>query len=78
MTLALQIRNVPEEVRDALVEQASARGQSLQAFLLDLVRAQARRSANTAVLQRFRDRVDGSSVLPGDTAAMVAEEHGGR
>lgn len=74
MTIALQIRNVPEDVRDALVEQAGAKGQSLQAFLLELVRLQASRSANTSVLQRFAGRTDGSRSLPGETAAALGEE----
>lgn len=58
--VALQIRNVPEDVRDALAEQARARGQSLQAFLLSLVEAEARRSTNLALFDRFSGRDDGS------------------
>ncbi|HVX47093.1 MAG TPA: hypothetical protein VHC49_24590 [Mycobacteriales bacterium] len=57
---ALQIRNVPEDVRRTLTERAQARGQSLQAFLLTLVEQEARRSRNLAVLDRFTDRGDGS------------------
>ena len=58
--VALQIRDVPEEVRQRLVAQAAARGQSLQAFLLTLVTDEARRSTNLALLQRFAGRRDGS------------------
>ncbi|MER7167518.1 hypothetical protein ABT336_15805 [Micromonospora sp. NPDC000207] len=66
--VALQIRDVPEEVRDVLAAQAKARGQSLQAYLLDLVETQARRLRNTA-LDRFAGRSDGARSLPGESAA---------
>jgi antitoxin FitA len=72
--VALQIRDVPEEVRDVLADQARAHGQSLQAYLLDLIETQARRARNVAVLDRFADRSDGSRVLPGETPAELAEE----
>lgn len=60
--VALQIRDVPDHVRDALAQQARARGQSLQAFLLSLVQAEARRSTNLALLDRFSARDDGSQL----------------
>jgi plasmid stability protein len=67
--VAIQIREVPDEVRAALNEQAAARGQSLQAFLLALVTAQARRSTNSSLLERFAGRSDGSRL----TADQIAE-----
>jgi hypothetical protein len=67
MSVALQIRDVPEEVRDALAEMARQRGQSLQAFLLALVEQEARFARNLAVLRRFEGRVDGVD----DQAAVV-------
>lgn len=60
--IALQIRDVPEEVRDALAQRARARGQSLQAFLLSLLQDEARRSRNLALLERLTDRSDGSQL----------------
>ncbi|MFE3541814.1 hypothetical protein ACFXK0_02445 [Nocardia sp. NPDC059177] len=51
--VALQIRDVPESLRDQLVALAQRRGQSLQAFLFDLVRDEARRQDNIAVLKQF-------------------------
>lgn len=57
--VALQIRGVEDEVGEALVRRADERGQSLQGFLLDLVRAEARRTRNIEVLRRFSDRSDG-------------------
>ncbi|MGI8592594.1 MAG: FitA-like ribbon-helix-helix domain-containing protein, partial [Nakamurella sp.] len=40
--VALQIREVPDDIRQALADRAAARGQSLQSFLLSLVTAEAR------------------------------------
>lgn len=51
--VALQIREVPEELRDRLNELARQRGQSLQAYLFDVLRDEARRQDNLAVLDRF-------------------------
>ncbi len=71
--VALQIRDVPDEVRQTLAERARARGQSLQAFLLSLVEDEARRSENLAVLARFADRTDGSQ-LPVGQATEALEQ----
>ena len=67
--VALQIRDVPDDIRQTLAEQAAARGQSLQAFLLTLVTNEARRSTNLAVLERFGTRQDGSQL----STAQVTE-----
>lgn len=48
--VALQIRDVPDDVRDVLAAHARAQGQSLQAFLLDLVRREAGFARNQALL----------------------------
>jgi len=69
--VALQIRDVPEDVRRTLAERARARGQSLQAFLLSLVEDEARRCANLALLDRFVGREDGSRLsVSGATDAL--------
>lgn len=60
--VALQIRDVPEDIRRALAARAAARGQSLQSFLLTLVTEEALRSNNLALLERFADRQDGSQL----------------
>lgn len=67
--VALQIRDVPEDVRDALAGLAAARGQSLQSYLLILVTNEARQSTNLALLDRFSTRHDGSRL----SAAEVVE-----
>jgi hypothetical protein len=72
--VAIQIRDVPEAVRDALAAQARARGQSLQAYLLELVEMQARRLRNTDLLHRFAGRSDGTRSLPGETSAELARQ----
>ncbi len=58
--VALQIRDVPADIRLVLADQAAARGQSLQAFLLRVITDEARRSSNLALLGRFEGRADGS------------------
>ncbi len=62
--VALQIREVPDDIRQTLADRAAARGQSLQAFLLSLVTDEARRSTNLALLERFGARQDGSQLSP--------------
>ncbi|MFI5834422.1 FitA-like ribbon-helix-helix domain-containing protein [Micromonospora sp. NPDC051300] len=74
--VALQIRDVPEDVRNALAAEARARGQSLQAYLLELVETQARRLRNAAILDGFGGRSDGTRSLPGESAADLADDRG--
>ncbi len=58
--VALQIRDVPDDIRQTLADLAAARGQSMQSFLLSLVTDEARRSTNLTILERFGSRRDGS------------------
>ncbi|MGH9073029.1 MAG: hypothetical protein ACRDZQ_02760 [Acidimicrobiales bacterium] len=67
--VALQIRGVPDDIRQTLADRAAARGQSLQSFLLALVTNEARRSTNLALLERFGGRQDGSQL----STAQVTE-----
>jgi len=71
--VALQIRDVPDDVRDTLAELARVRGQSLQAFLLSIVVTEARRSANAALLERFSDRTDGTRLTTADAVTALEE-----
>ncbi|MFF3562270.1 hypothetical protein ACFYXS_19745 [Streptomyces sp. NPDC002574] len=64
--VALQIRDVPEYLRDRLAAIAEERGQSLQAYLLDLVRDEVRRRDNLAVLERFSRSTYGMRLSEGD------------
>jgi hypothetical protein len=52
MTVALQIRDVPDDVRDMLAAEAKRQGQSVQAYLLDLVEREARLLRNEYAFQR--------------------------
>jgi plasmid stability protein len=42
MTVALQIRDVPDDIRDVIAERAAQRGQSMQTYLLEVLRREAR------------------------------------
>lgn len=55
MTVAITIRDVPEDVRDALGTYARQQGQSLQAFLLALLTRQARFTRNRRLLGAIED-----------------------
>jgi antitoxin FitA len=59
VSVVLRIRDVPEDVRDGLVESARRRGQSLQAFLLAMLRREVRFAGNLALLHGFDHRTDG-------------------
>lgn len=69
--VALQIRDVPDDVRDSLAGLAAARGQSLQSYLLALVTDEARRSINLALLGRFGARQDGSRLSPAEVVEAL-------
>ncbi|MFE0627289.1 hypothetical protein ACFW3D_09985 [Streptomyces sp. NPDC058864] len=64
--VALQIRDVPEELRDRLAAIAEERGQSLQAYLFDLVSDEVRRRDNLAVIERFSKSAYGTRLSEGD------------
>jgi hypothetical protein len=64
--VALQIRDVPGDLRDRLSELARQRGQSLQAYLFDVISDEARRQDNLAVLDRFSHGAYGSRLGPAD------------
>jgi antitoxin FitA len=60
--VALQIRDVPEDVRDILASEAEERGQSLQAYLLAMVKAQAAHKRNSALVRALRATGGGSNM----------------
>lgn len=71
--VALQIRDVPDEVRDRLAAAAARRGQSLQAYLLDLVNADARRDRNRELIATLRGRTDGTQSTLEESMALKHE-----
>jgi predicted transcriptional regulator len=76
--VALQIREVPEELRDRLSELARQRGQSLQAYLFDVLRDEARRQDNLAVLDRFSEGTYGTRLSPADIRDALDAERAKR
>lgn len=69
--VALQIRDVPDEVREILAARAQQLGQSLQAYLLRLVTDEASRANNIALLRTFESRTDGADSSMEDTVAEI-------
>lgn len=53
--MALQIRDVPEDVRDTLARAAAGQGRSLQAYLLELVRREALARRNIDIVYSTAD-----------------------
>lgn len=53
MTIALQIEDVREEVRDAIAARAAAKGQSMQAYLRDLLEREFRAERNKHLLHEL-------------------------
>jgi len=78
MAVALQIRDVPEEIRDQLTAEARARGQSLQGYLLSLVTQEAIRRRNLAILAQFDNRTDGSRLEGDEAQALIDAERAER
>lgn len=50
MSVAIQIKDVPEEVRDAIAARAAARGQSTQVYLRALLEREFRAERNARLL----------------------------
>jgi plasmid stability protein len=69
----IQIRDVPEQVRDVLAASARAHGQSMQAYLRHLLEDDARRAGNAALLRRAKNAGPGYVAAPGETASEIAE-----
>jgi hypothetical protein len=66
MVVSLQVRDVPEDVRDTLVAAAKAQGKSLQAYLLGMLIEEAHITANRAIfadLARSRHPLDIDEVV---------------
>ena len=58
----LQIRNVPDDARRALKARAAARGESLNAYLLDLINREVARPTVSEVLKRASSRAERTEV----------------
>ena len=53
VTIALQIKDVREEVRDAIAARAAARGQSMQVYLRELLEREFRAERNKSLFERL-------------------------
>lgn len=71
----LQIRDVPEESRRGLKARAAARGQSLNAYLLDIIERETARPTVAEVLDRAAQRAERVST---SAAEVIAAERGER
>lgn len=70
------IRDVPDDVRDSLANDARERGQSLQAFLLGLLRRQAAFGRNKELLaevQRDLSTADGAGPDAPDASDLIEQ-----
>lgn len=74
MSVALQIKDVREEVRDVLAARAAARGQSMQAYLRELLEREFRAERN----RRLFDSLAPHRRLDLDPADVVALIRAGR
>lgn len=66
--VSIQVRDVPEQVRDTLAEVARSRGQSMQVYLLALLEEDARSARNVMLLRQVRQAGRGYVAAPGETA----------
>ncbi len=76
--VSIQVRDVPEQVRDTLAEVARARGQSMQAYLLALLEEDARRAQNVMLLRQVRETGGGHVATPGETTEELDAIRAGR
>ena len=66
--VSIQVRDVPEQVRDTLAKVAKSRGQSMQAYLLALLEEDARRAGNVMLLKQVRETGGGYVATSSETA----------
>jgi plasmid stability protein len=74
MTSLLQVRNVPEEARRVLKARAAARGQSLNTYLLEMIKREVSRPTVAEVLERAARRTERGSVSAVDTLDVARME----
>lgn len=74
MASLLQIRNVPDEARRELKARAAARGESLNAYLLEIVRREVARPTVGEVLDRAARRAGRASASAADVLDSTRAE----
>ena len=76
--VAIQIRDVPDGTRNELAAQARARGQSLQAYLLDMLKERADAGHNRRLLTEWAREPLVSGSEPFDAAGYLRQLRGDR
>jgi hypothetical protein len=74
MTTLLQVRNVPEEARRILKARAAARGESLNTYLLEMIKREVSRPTVAEVLERAARRAERASASAVDVLAAARAE----
>jgi plasmid stability protein len=72
MSVAITVRNVPDQVRNELAARAAAKGWSLQEFLLSEFIELSKRPDRLAMLARIEGRLDGT-VLTAEQLSAAAD-----
>lgn len=71
MAALLQVRNVPEETRRALKARAAARGESLNAYVLEVLDREVARPTVAEVLARAAARSEHTSISSAELVAAA-------
>lgn len=70
--VAVQIRDVPDALRDVLAQEAKRRGTSLQGYLLGVLEREAASASNRRSLDAARERARRTRSAIGGDAILVA------
>lgn len=71
--VAIQVRDVPEGIRDDLAREARARGMSLQAFLREVLEVEARKARNAEFLRTFTPIPVKGGVTSAEITVLIEE-----
>jgi antitoxin FitA len=74
MVSLLQVRNVPEEARRILKARAAARGESLNTYLLEMIKREISRPTVAEVLERAAQRAEHASASAIDALDVARAE----
>jgi len=74
MSVAIAVRDVPDEVRDELAARAARAGKSLQEYVRGMLVDSAARAPVEDVIARARARVDATGVHAGAESILAARD----
>ena len=74
MSVAITVRNVPDEVRDELAARAARAGKSLQEYVRGMLVDAASRPSAEDVIARARARVDATGVRVSAESILAARD----